>query len=148
MSVWFEGEIGLGCSVEEVRHAVEDHGEFFVEITRLMPGMYSVELIDQGTDHVTIKTNEGLMRRTNISKRIETGRIVMEFDEVYGGRANVTATSHYCQEFTASDTGVTHRLVMTDVEASGFLGFFYQKLGSSRIGKAVLEATKAYVERE
>ncbi len=36
------------------------------------------------------------------------------------------------------------RLVMTEVDAPGFLGFFCQKLGSSETGNAFLTACKIY----
>jgi hypothetical protein len=146
MSVWFEDDIEVGCGVPEVQRAVEDHGRFFVGITSLMPGMESVELIEQGDDWATIRTNEGIMKRTKISKNIETQLVTVDFDEVYEAGSKVTARPHFHQEFTANDTGATHRLVMSDVEAPGFLGFLYQRLGSSKMGNAFLKATKAFFE--
>jgi hypothetical protein len=113
-----------------------------------MPGMTSVELVDQGSDFVTIKTNEGLMKRTNISKRGEGDGVVVEFDEVYEAGSKVTATSHFSESFTASDAGVTYRLTMSNVEAPGFLGFFYSKFGSSKTGNAFLSAYKTYFESQ
>ena len=86
------------------------------------------------------------MKRTNISKRIEADSVVVEFDEQYETGTKVTATSHFADEFTASDTGVSYRLVMSDVEAPGFLGFFYRKFGSSNIGNAFLAAYKTHFE--
>jgi hypothetical protein len=106
----------------------------------------SVELLDQRSDSATIKTNEGLMKRTNISKRIEAESVGVEFDEEYKAGSLVTTTSHFADEFTTSDTGVTHRLVISDVKAPGFLGFFYRSFGGSRTGKAFLTAYKAYFE--
>ena len=102
--------------------------------------------MEQGTNSVTIKTNEGLMKRTNISARIEAESVVVEFDEQYEAGSKVTATSHFTDEFTASGTGVTHRLVMSGVEAPGFLGFFYRNLGSSKTGNDFLTAYKTHFE--
>ncbi len=148
MTVWFEGKNEIDCSIQQVKQALDDPGELFVAVTSHMPGMTSVELVEHGTDSVTIRTNEGLMKRTNISKRIEAESVVVEFDEKYEAGSKVAATSHFAEEFTASDTGVTYRLVMSDVEAPGFLGFFYRKLGSSNIGNAFLAAYKTHFESQ
>lgn len=145
--VWFDGENEVDCDIGQVERAFADHGEHFVEVTRLMPGMTSVELVEHGPDSAVIRTNEGLMKRTNISKRIGADTVVVEFDEEYEAGSSVTATSHFSHEFTAIDAGVRHRLVMSDVEAPGFLGFFYQRFGSSKMGNAFLTAYKAYFER-
>jgi len=59
------------------------------------------------------------MKRTNISKRIEAERVVVEFDEVYDAGSRVTVTSHFSEEFTAGATGVTYRIVISDFEAPG-----------------------------
>lgn len=148
MSAWFEGDNEIDCDIRQLKDALEDHGEHYVGVISLMPGMTSVELVEQGTDFATIKTNEGLMRRTNISKRIDAERVVVEFDEEYEAGSKVKATSHFSDEFTTSETGVTHRLVMSDVEASGFLGFFYRTFGSSKTGNAFLTAYEAYFEKQ
>ncbi len=148
MAVWFEGTDEIDCNIQQVKRALENPGELYAGVTSLMPGMTSVELVEQGTDSVTIRTNEGLMKRTNISKRIEADSVVVEFDEQYEAGTKVTATSHFADEFTASDTGVSYRLVMSDVEAPGFLGFFYRKLGSSNIGNAFLAAYKTHFESQ
>jgi hypothetical protein len=46
----------------------------------------------------------------------------------------------------SSGAGVTHHLVMRDVTAPGVLGFFYRRFGSSKIGNALMTATKAHLE--
>ncbi len=148
MSVWFQGEGEIGSNLEGVKRALEKHGELYVGIVSLMPGLTSVELVEQGGDSVTIRTNEGLMERTNISKNIESERVVVEFDEKYQAGSKVTVTSRFSDEFTPTDTGVTHRLVMSDVEAPGFLGFLYRRFGSSKTGNATLKAYKAYFEKQ
>ena len=148
MSVWFEGEDEIDCTIEQVKRALENHGEFHTGVTSVMPGLVGVELVEQDGDSLTIKTNEGLMRRTNITKRIEADEVVVEFDEQYDAGSKVSTTSHFSDQFTTSDRGVTHRLVITDVEAPGFLGFLYRKFGSSKIGRALLAANKAYFEQQ
>ena len=148
MSVWFEGESEIDCDLRRVKSALDNFGELYVGVVSLMPGMTSVELVEQGSDFVTIRTNEGLMKRTNISKHVESERVVVELDETYEAGSKVTATSHFLHEFVSSDTAVTHRLVMSDVAAPGFLGFFYRNLGSSKIGSAFLKAYQAYLEEQ
>jgi len=44
--------------------------------------------------------------------------------------------------------GVTYRLVMSDVEAPGFLGFFYRRFGSAKTGNAFLAAHAAHFEQQ
>ncbi|KAA3662500.1 MAG: hypothetical protein DWQ04_13310, partial [Chloroflexi bacterium] len=107
MSIWFEGNSEIACSIQQVKHALENLGEHYVGVIRLMPGLTSVELMEQGDNFVTIKTNEGLMKRTNISKRIEAERVVVEFDEEYQAGSKVTTKSHFLDEFTTIDNGVT-----------------------------------------
>jgi hypothetical protein len=146
MSAWFEGDGEIECTIEQVKDAYADHGAHFVSVVRLLPGLTSVELVDQGSDSVTIRTNEGLMKRTNIAKRIEAENVVVEFDEEYQAGSRVTVTSHYWDEFTTSGRGVEHRLLVGDVEAPGFLGFFYKRFGASKMGNAHLTASKIHLE--
>ena len=148
MSVWFEGNRKIDCNIGQVQRALDDHGELYVGVISLMPGLTSVELVEQGSDSVTIRTNEGLMKRTNISKRIEAQSVVVEFDEEYEAGSKVTTTSHFSDEFTANDAGVMYRLVMSNVEAPGLLGFFYRRFGSAKTGNAFLTAYKGYFENQ
>jgi hypothetical protein len=146
MSVWFDGSNDIDCDIRDVKRAFEDYGDHYVGVIGLMPGMTSVELVEQSSDSVTIRTNEGLMKRTGISKRNEADSVIVEFDEQYETGSSVTTTSHFFDEFTSSGGGVTHRLVMSDIGAPGFLGFFYRRFGSSKMGNAFLTAYKAYFE--
>ncbi|MGI9611995.1 MAG: hypothetical protein ACR2QO_03735 [Acidimicrobiales bacterium] len=147
MSVWFEGEGAIGCSLDQVEHAVENPGDLFTGVVRLMPGLTDVELVDEQDGSVTIKTNEGLMRRTNVSAQRDQDRVVIEFDEEYAAGSRVTTNAHFRQQFAAADHGVTHQLTIRDLTAPGFLGFFYRRFGASKMGKAFLTAHKAYLER-
>ncbi len=146
MSVWFEGEGSIDCDIAQVERALDDPAGLFVGIVKLMPGLVSVDLLDHGSDSVTIRTNEGLMNRTNISKRVDGERFVLEFDEKYEAGTKVTTTSHFLEEFAPSDTGVAHRLVISDLRAPRFLGFLYRTFGSSKTGNAFLSAAKTYLE--
>ena len=98
-----------------------------------------------GSNYVTIQTNEGQMKRTNITKKIESESVIVEFDEEYQAGKMVTKT-HYLNEFTISNNKVNHRAVLSGVDASGFLGFLYKKLGKSNIGNAVMNSYKTYFE--
>ena len=147
MSIWFEGHEDIECGMEDVGRSVADLGAHYTGIVSRMPGLTDVELVDQGPDHVTIKTSEGLMHRTNVATRIEPNAIVVECDERYDADSKVSATTHFIDEFTASESGSRHHLVMQDVQAPGFLGFLYRRFGSSRMGKAFLAATKAHLEK-
>ncbi len=62
--------------------------------------------------------------------------IVLECDEEYQAGRMVTARSHYFDEFLKTENGISHRTVISEVSASGLLGFFYRKFGSRSIGKA------------
>jgi hypothetical protein len=146
MSVWFEGSNEIECNIQQVKQSLENSGEHFVGLVSLMPGLVNVELVEQGSDFVTIRTNEGLMKRTNISKTIEAERLVVEFDEEYQAASKVTTKSHNKDEFTTTAAGVRYRTVISSVEASGVLGFFYRKFGSSNIGNAYLKSYKTYFE--
>ena len=146
MPIWFEGHNVVECSLEDVERSVADLGRHTTAIVSLMPGLAGVELVDQGPDHVTIKTNEGLMRRTNISTRTEPDLIIIECDERYEAGSRVTTTTHFVDEFTPSADGVRHHLVMRDVQAPGLMGFLYRRFGSSKMGNAFLAATKAHLE--
>lgn len=111
-SVWFEGKNEIDCDLERVKRSFDELGGHYVGVVGLMPGLTSVELVDQGSDFVTIRTNEGLMKRTNITKRAEADRVVVEFDEVYEAGSKVTVTSHFSNEFTADGNGITHQMVI------------------------------------
>ena len=148
MKVWFDGEGDIACDMQQIQGALEKPGDYFVAVVSLMPGLTQVELVEQGEDFVTIRTNEGLMQRTNLSRSIDAARVVVEFDEVYDASGRVTATSHYRDEFAAADAGVRNHLVISGVEAPGVLGFLYRNLGSGSIGKAALEANRRYFAGE
>lgn len=148
MSIWFEGSGEIECNIQQVKQSVENVGEHFAGIVSHMPGLTSVELVEEGSDFVTIRTSEGLMKRTNLTKRVEDDLIVIEYDEEYEAGSMVTTKSHFLDEFTTSDSGVNHRIVLSDVEAPGLMGFLYRKFGSANIGSALLQSHKTYFEQQ
>ena len=146
MSKWFEGSRIIDCNIEQVKSSFENLGNHFLGIVKLMPGLTSVELIDQGQDIVIIKTNEGLMKRNKISVTIDTDSVKIKFDEEYQAGSMSSVKSHYLHEFNKSDGGVDHRTVISEVDASGVLGFFYRTFGRSSTGNAVLDSYQTFFE--
>lgn len=146
-NIWFEGSNEIKCDIQQVKNTLDNLGEHYVGVISVMPGLSSVELVEQGSDFVTIKTNEGLMKRTNISMRTEADRIVIEFDEEYQAGQMVTTKSHFIDEFTANNSEIMHRIVISNVKAPGLMGFFYRNFGSSKMGNAFLNSYKTYLEK-
>lgn len=146
--VWFEGSSEINCNIESVELSLSDLGQYFVGIISHMPSMTKVELVEEGDGFVTLQTNEGLMKRTNISKKVEGGKIVLEFDEEYQAGKAITTTSHFLDEFEESNNGISHRITISNLNAPGFMGFFYRNFGSSSMGKAFLGAHKSFLEKE
>ena len=145
---WFEGSNKIGCTIQELKSSMEDQGKFYTDVVSHMPGLTNVELLEQGSDFVTIKTNEGYMKRTNISKQIKDDSVIVEFDEEYQAGSMITASSHFCDTFLTSDNGVSQKIVISEVTAPGFAGFFYRKFGSSNIGNAVMKSYQKYFEKK
>ncbi len=147
MTIWFEGSNELECNMKQVKRSSDDFGKHYVGVISLMPGMKSVKLLEQGTDFVIIKTNEGLMKCTNIQMFVEAKSLVMEFDEEYKAGSYITVNSHFMNEFKMSEVGVKHRTVISNVKAPGLLGFFYRKFGNIKMGNAFLKSYKNYLEK-
>jgi hypothetical protein len=146
MKVWFEGEGPIACQLSEVAAAYEDLGALYVGLVSRMPGLSEVTLVEQGDDSVVIRTNEGLMTRSNITVQADDASVVVEFDEVYEAGSMVTTRSHYRNTYTTADAGVLDQLVISGVEAPGVLGFLYRSFGHNSIGNAVLASNKGHFE--
>ena len=142
--LWFEGSIKIDCTIKAITDSFNNIGEHYVSIVGLMPGMTIVELLDQGSDFVTIKTNEGIMKRTNISKHVETERIVLEFDEEYQAGKTITTNSHFVEKFEEKDNKIRLQIEISNLKAPGFMGFFYKIFGSKNTGNAFLNAYEKY----
>ena len=144
--LWFNGSNEIECSLELVKKSIQDIGMHYTNVVGGMPGITNSELIEEGEGFVNIKTNEGIMKRTNISKTISTDRVVIECDEEYQAGKMVNSKSHIMSEFVKSENGIKHHLVISKVEASGLLGFFYRYFGNKNIGSAFLGSYKRYLE--
>ncbi len=101
--------------------------------------MTTVELIEQGKDYVTIKTNEGTMKRTNISVDTSEDKILVEFDEEYI-TSKITTNSHFVEKFEAKNDNIELNIEISNLVAPGFLGFFLRNFGSKNIGNGFLDS--------
>ena len=143
---WFEGTTQIDGDLQSVKDSVADFGMHFVGVVRSMPGISEAELLEQGEDFVTIRTNEGVMKRHNIDCSVGEDEVILRFDEVYEAR-KVTGRSHFEDVYTASDSGgVQFHSVVSDVQMNGVLGFLYRRFGSRNMGKAFLSSQKKYFE--
>ena len=143
---WFDGTTHIDCDLESVKASIADVGQHFVGVVRSMPGISDAELLEQGEDFVTIRTNEGVMKRHNIERSVGDDEVVLRYDEVYEAR-KVTGRSHFEDTYTTSSSGgVQFHGVVSDVQANGVLGFLYRRFGSRNMGKAFLSSQKKYLE--
>ena len=148
MLIWFEDYIEIECNIQLVIQSFENYGKHFVGVIKLLPGLTSVELFEEGSDYIYIKTNEGLMKRTNISKKIDNEKVVVEFDEEYNTGPMINVRTHYFIEFVLTNNIVKLHVLLSEVKTTGFLGFFYRKFGKSSTGKALLNSYKDYFEKK
>jgi len=143
---WFEGSGLIACSIHRLKNALEDHGKFYEGVTRNMSGITGGKLLEQGASHLRIETNEGIMNRTGIKKEFKSEVISIAFDEEYKAGKIINVRSHFLHEFTVNGAGVKHHITISDVRASGVLGFFYRIFARNNIGKILLGAHKRYLE--
>ncbi|MBT3422810.1 MAG: hypothetical protein HOF35_12560 [Bacteroidetes bacterium] len=147
-AVWFEGTTKISCNINDVEKSLNNLGEHFKEISSIMPGMTSVKLIEQGSDFVTIETNEGIMKRTNISIVSNKDKIIVEFDEEYQAGKTITTNSHFVKEFEEKNNEIRLRVEISNLKAPGFMGFFYRNFGSKNIGSSFLSAYENYLGKQ
>jgi hypothetical protein len=143
-SIWFEGINDIECNIENIKQSIDTYNELFVNVVRLTPGITSAEIIEKANKSITIKTNEGIMKRTNISTTINDESVILEFDEEYQVGQKIQVNTHYFHEFTVIGNNIKHRIILSDVKAPGFLGFFYRNFGKSNIGNSILNSYRDY----
>lgn len=144
--IWFHDSILINCSINIVKQSLNNLGGHYKRIISVMPGMNTVELLEHGSDHVTIKTNEGIMKRTNISVIAKKDEIIIEFDEEYKAGKAITSNAHFVEKFDVSDNNLVLHIEISNLKAPGFLGFFYRNFGSKNIGSAFLGSYKKILE--
>lgn len=143
---WFQGSNEIRVELKSISNSLNQKSELFQGIIARMPGMTSAEIIEKGDDFVTIKTNEGIMKRTNIKTDISSEKIIVTFDEEYQAGKTIKTSSHFQHEYINKPDGVAHNLTISNLKASGVAGFFYRNFGSSNIGKAFLKSHKDHFE--
>ena len=144
--IWFQKSITIDCNLEDVNRSVENLGEHYKRLISVYPGVTAVELIDQGNDFVTITTNEGTMKRTNISVNGFESKVIIELDEEYITSA-LTTNSHIVENFEIKDDKVELQILIRNHKAPGFLGFFLRNFGSKNIGNGFLDSYKKILEK-
>lgn len=137
--IWYQGSTMLACNMEEITKSLSDIGKHYKELISVYPGMTTLELIEQGEDYVTIKTNEGTMKRTNISVDRSEDKILIEFDEEYI-TSKVTSNAHFVEKFQAKNDNIELNIEISNLAAPGFLGFFLRNFGSKNIGNGFLDS--------
>lgn len=146
MSNWFKGYIEIQCTLSMVENSLENCGNHYLNVIKNMPGLKNVELVDEGDDFITIKTNEGIMKRTNISKTSEKDKITIKYDEEYDTGSMLTVKSHFIDNYKSSANNIVFETVISGVKTKGFMGLFYKLFGKSSIGNAFLSSCKTYLE--
>ena len=136
----------IECNIEDVNNSLSDIGEHYKKLLSFYPGMTTIELIEQGNDFVTIKTNEGTMKRTNISVNRLESKIIIELDEEYLTSA-ITTNSHIVEKFERKDYKLELQIEISNHKAPGFLGFFLRNFGSKNIGNGFLNSYKKILEK-
>jgi cell division protein FtsX len=145
--IWFEKSILIETKIEQIDLSLNDIANHFQQLIQIYPGITSAELIDQGKDYVTIKTNEGLMKRTNVSVNRLENKIVIELDEEYKTSA-ITTHSHIIETFETKNDKIELHIEINNHKAPGFLGFLLRNFGSKNIGNGFLESYKKMFENK
>lgn len=146
MSNWYKGSHEINCGFSKILESFENIGDLYVNITKLMPGLSIVELVEQSESHVVIKTNEGLMNRSNISRKLVDECLTISYDEDYQAGKTIRVISHIEDVFISENDITKHKLSISDVNATGFMGFLYRTFGKSNIGNSQLKAYKEFFE--
>ena len=144
--IWFQKSTMIDCHLDDVNMSIENLGEHYKKLISVYPGMTNVELIEQGNNFVTIKTNEGTMKRTNITVNRMENKIIVDLDEEYITRA-ITTNSHIVEKFERKDDNIELHIEISNHKAPGFLGFFLRNFGSKNIGNGFLDAYKKILEK-
>lgn len=144
--IWFHNSTMIECKMEDINNSLSNIGNHYKELISVYPGMTSVDLIDQGKDYVTIKTNEGVMERTNISINRSDNKIIVELDEQYI-TSKITTSSHFVEIFEAKSDKIELSIEINNLTAPGFLGFFLRNFGSKNIGNGFLNSYRKSLEK-
>lgn len=144
--IWFHNSTVMDCKIEDINKSLNEIGNHYKELVSVYPGVTSVELIEHGKDYVTIKTNEGIMKRTNISIDRSENKIIIELDEEYI-TSKITTSSHFVEIFEAKNDKVQLSIEINNLIAPGFLGFFLRNFGSKNIGNGFFNSYRKILEK-
>ena len=93
-----------------------------------MPGNSEAELLEQGDDFVTIRTNGSAMRRHNIECSVGDDEVILRFDEVYEAEVH-RKIAHFEGASTAPNSGgVQFCRAVSDVRANGVLVLLFSQI--------------------
>ena len=144
--IWYQESTKIACNIKDINKSLNNLGEHYRELIVEYPGMTTVELIEHGKDYVTIKTNEGLMKRTNISVLMSEDKTFVEFDEEYI-TSKLKTNSDFVEKFEAKNDNIELQIEISNIVAPGFLGFFLRNFGSKNIGNGFLDSYKKVFEK-
>ena len=145
-NIWFKGSCKINCSIQTVQDSLNNIGEHYEQVIRLMPGISECDLIKETSDTISIKTNEGVMSRSNIIIKKNDTWIDIEYHKEYTAGKTMTSKSQINERFEIDDNCTSYHLTISNVKASGILGFFYRLFGKNNIGKALMNSHKTYLE--
>jgi len=143
--IWFHKSTTIDCKIENINNSLDNLGEHYKKLMSVYPGMTTVELIEQGKDYVIIKTNEGLMKRTNISVLLSEDKTIVDFDEEYI-TSKLTTNSHFVERFDPKNDKTEANIKISNLVAPGFLGFLLRNFGGKSIGQSFLNSYKKVFE--
>jgi hypothetical protein len=144
--IWFQESTMIDSNVESIIKSLSDIGQHYKKLVSVYPGITTAEIIEQGKDYVIIKTNEGTMKRTNISVNTLGGKIVVEFDEEYI-TSKITSNSHFVENFQEKNDSIELNIEISNHVATGFLGFFLRNFGSKNIGNGFLNSYRKIFDK-
>ena len=143
--IWFQGTARVTCDAARIDQALADIGSFFSKTVAGMPGISKVSTVDRDGATYRCRTNEGEVQRSAVSIEGEGGNTRLQFEETYDARL-VVVRAHHRHSFESDETGTTIRVEISNVSATGLLGFAYKLFGSKSIGKAILAAYQDYFD--
>jgi hypothetical protein len=144
--IWFLDSTMISCNIKDINKSLNNIGEHNRELVSVYPGITTAEIIEQGIDYVTIKTNEGTMKRTNISVDRSPEKVLIEFDEEYI-TSKITSISHFVEKFVSKNNIIELNIEISNLVAPGFLGFLLRNFGSKNIGKGFLDSYRKILEK-
>ena len=145
-NIWFKDTCEVDRSLPTVINSLNNIGEHYEQVIRLMPGISESNLISETSDSISIQTNEGLMTRSNIVIEKNDSWVNIGYYEEYRAGRAMTSKSQINEKFVKDDNRILYTLTISDVKATGFLGFLYRLFGKKVIGKALLNSHKTYLE--